>query len=225
MSDSGHVTRIGLRGLRLRLTLLYAVISAVGLGTLSAFLLVTDARLRSSALDSDLRLQATQAVRSVWYDEGGILKWEAVRDDDSLAAGYPQVYVVARTGTSPEGEPTVTELAKPRSPYYGGAPIGDVAKASIAGGSEIITRARLGGTYPVRLLAAPFLDGRGIPGGAIVSIADESTLLATQRKLRLYVAGGAIGLLVLSSLAGFLLAGRSLRPAVAALLPARALPR
>ena len=206
----------GLRRVRLRLTLLYAVISAIGLGTLGAFLLITEGRLRSNALNADLRLQATQGVRSVWFDNETFHS-EAVSGDETLHSGYPQLYVVLRKDGAEDGTPGVDAVVTPRSPYYRGAPIDQAARDAITSNGEVITRHRFDGGARVRLLATPFSNAAGDPGGAMVAIADEQQLGATQRRLRLYVAGGGTSLLLLSSIAGFLLAGRSIRPAARAL--------
>lgn len=210
------VTAGGLRSLRLRLTLLYAIVSALALGTLGAFLLIADERLRSNSLDADLRLQATQGVRSVWFDNETFHS-ESFVGDDSLVAGFPQLYVVLRDGEAKDGGIEVHREVSPKTPYYEGAPVDEIARDAMAGDGEAIRRARLGGTYPVRLLAAPIGGPNGLPGGAVVAIADEQSLVATTKRLRLYVSGGGLGLLLLSSLAGFVLAGRSIRPATNAL--------
>ena len=210
---SGPLTAGGLRSVRLRLTLLYAVISAIGLGTLAAFLLVAEGSLRSDALNSDLRLQATQGLRNVWYDKGF---HQSVSDNEALHGGYPQLYVMLRGDDTNDGGRTVKAVAIPRSPYYPNAPIDQVALDAINANSEVINRSQIGGGTHVRILATPF-DSNGDPGGAIVAIADEQQLVATDNRLRLYVAGGGTGLLLLSSIAGFLLAGRSIRPAARAL--------
>jgi two-component system, OmpR family, sensor kinase len=191
------------------------VISAIGLGTLGAFLLITEGRLRSNALNADLRLQATQGVRSVWFDKQTFHS-EAVSGDETLHSGYPQLYVMLRGEGADDGSPTVEAAVKPRSPYYRGAPIDQAALDAITSNGEVITRHRFDGGARVRLLATPFSNADGDPGGAMVAIADEQQLGATQRRLRLYVAGGGTRLL-LSSIAGFLLAGRSIRPAARAL--------
>jgi len=67
----------------------------------------------------------------------------------------------------------------------------------------------------VRMLAAPF-EKDGEPGGAVVAFADETQLLSTESRLRLWVLLGCLGLLALSSAAGYVLAGRSLGSAAVA---------
>ena len=211
------LTASGLRRLRLRLTIFYTLVSAAGLAALAAFMLLADGRLRSNALDADLRLQAERAGGNVWFDEQYRLHTEGILNNDAVMGGYPQTYVT-RTGDELEdGTPSVTVVVSPRSPYYASIPLADITRDVVGDGSEAIWRAPQNESTPIRFLAAPLTDGDGTPRGAIVTVADEGDLLTSRRRLWLYVSGGGVGLLLMSALAGFLLSGRSLRPAIQAL--------
>ena len=76
----------------------------------------------------------------------------------------------------------------------------------------------------VRLLAAPFYrDPNGNAAGAVVSAASLSGIEAAHQELVVTIVVACAGLLALSAIAGFLLAGRSLRPAARSLAQQEAL--
>ena len=198
-----------LRRLRFKLTLLSTLISAIGLFALAAFFLAASSRDRSQALDSDLRLKANRAVKSVWWDDSTkLFHSEGLVDNVEFSRGYPQIYLYRQFGER------VLLVAKPRRPSFLAGPVRELAGRAIAGSGEILLRARIGETS-IRLLATPAEDTRS--NAAVVAVADEGPLRAAETDLRTKILLGTGGLLLLSALAGYLLAGRSTRPATEAL--------
>lgn len=216
-TSGAALTAQRLRAMRTRLTVLYTLVSAIGIAVLAAFVLVADSGLRSDALDQELRLKAVQGVRSVWYDDNDQLQFTGVRDDPSLSRGYPQVYVteVASLDQIDASRPDVRVRVAPVRPRQSAALVTEVAGETIISGTETV-RDGQSTEGVVRLLALPISYGDK-SSGAIVAVAAEQPLRDTQERLRLLVGAGAGGLLVMSALAGHLLAGRSIRPAAEAL--------
>jgi two-component system, OmpR family, sensor kinase len=215
-TSGAALTAQRLRAMRIRLTVLYTLVSAIGIAALAAFVLVADSGLRSDALDQELRLKAVQGVRSVWYDNTKF-HFESVRDDVTLARGYPQVYVteIANLDQIDAEVPDVKVRVTPVRPRHPDAPVTETASQTILSGSETV-RDGTSSQGAVRVLALPIKYGEQT-SGAIVAVAAAQPLRDTQDRLRLLVGFGAGGLLLLSALAGHLLAGRSIRPAAEAL--------
>ena len=215
-TSGAALTAQRLRRMRMRLTVLYTLVSGIGLAVLATFVLIADADLRSNALDQDLRLKASQGVRSVWYDKDQ-LQIENIQADVSITRGYPQVYVVeitdlAKIDATP---PKVAVRVAPNRPRFPTAPVETIARDTIVSGDEAVSDG-VSTTGAVRMLALPITYGDKA-AGAIVAIAAEQPLRDEQSRLRFLVGAGATGLLLLSAFAGHLLAGRSIRPAADAL--------
>ncbi|MFJ4189304.1 sensor histidine kinase [Kitasatospora sp. NPDC089509] len=200
------------RRLRRRLTALYVLTSAVGLVALAAFAVHSDGVSRRHQTDSELKVQATQALTELSFDDNGAL-------DTHNLAEFVDVSCPAVTVLSGSGADHLRTVYTPRQPCAR-TPAPDTlaaAAAAVEDGSTATVDAHDDRGHPLRLLAQVFTgpDGNST-GGAVVVAADTAADRAAHRDLALLLAGGCAVLLALSALAGHLLSGRAIRPAVTA---------
>ena len=208
-----------LRRLRISLTLLFTAAMAVGLGALAVLVAHKDSEARLDSLESTMGRRVTGASRLIYYSNRGRLRLDGLREDD-LTAGTPEIRVFDGTG------------ARPRPVFAGvqhGLPLGYSTLAAIAHRAAlaegiVTTTVEDGSGDQVRLLAGPFFkDPNGDAAGAVVSAASLTETEAQHRELVLTVALGCGALLLFAAVAGYLLAGRSLRPAARSLAQQEAL--
>ena len=216
-SSSVAVNR--LKRLRLSLTVLFTIALGLGLLILSLVVLRKDSELRQESLESTMRTRVTGASRLLYYSNRGVLRLDGVREDD-LTTGTPEVRVYAGTGARPrlvfESDGRHLPLGYPQ--------LAAIARQAARAGefnATTVNDPRLG---DVRLVAAPFYrDPNGGPAGAVVSASSLSPVEDAHRQLIATIVIGCGVLLVLAAGAGYLLAGRSLRPAVRSLAQQEAL--
>jgi two-component system, OmpR family, sensor kinase len=208
-----------LRRLRLSLTLLFTVAMAIGLAALALLVLHKDSEARLDRLEGAMGRRVSGASRLIYYSNRGRLRLDGLREDD-LTAGTPEIRVFDGTGAHPRQVFAGVEDGLPLS-YAQLAAIAHRASSTEALVAETVTDAR--GTR-VRLLAGPFFGGPdGDAAGAVVSAASLAATEAAHRELVVTVVAGCAGLLLLAALGGYLLAGRSLRPAARSLTQQEAL--
>jgi two-component system, OmpR family, sensor kinase len=208
-----------LRRLRLSLTLLFTVAMAIGLAALALLVIHKDSEARLDSLEGAMGRRVSGASRLIYYSNRGRLRLDGLREDD-LTAGTPEVRVFNGTGPRPRQVFAGVRDGLPLS-YAQLAAIAHEASQSEALVKETVTDAA--GTR-VRLLAGPFFhDPDGDAAGAVVSAASLSATEAAHRELVATVVAGCAGLLLLAALGGYLLAGRSLRPAMRSLAQQEAL--
>jgi two-component system OmpR family sensor kinase len=199
------------RRLRWRLTALYALTSAVGLVALAAFAVHSDDVSRRHQIDNALKLQATQAVSGLSYDDNGNL--DTANLSDFVETSCPPVTVLSGT------DDDLKTVYTPKQPCAHARPadIQAAAAAAVKDGSTAQTDARDDRGHPLRLLAELVTgpDGKST-GGAVVVATDTSSDQTAHNNLALLLAGGCAVLLALSALAGHLLSGRAIRPTVKA---------
>ncbi len=208
-----------LRRLRISLTLLFTAAMAVGLAALALLVINKDSQARLDSLEGVMGRRVTGSSRLIYYSNRGRLRLDGLRGDD-LTAGTPEIRVFNGTGPHPR---QVFEGVKNQLPvdYAQLAAIAHRATRSEHLVAETVTD---GAGAQVRLLAAPFYrDPNGDAAGAVVSAASLSGLEAAHRELVVTIVVACAGLLALSAIAGFLLAGRSLRPAARSLAQQEAL--
>ncbi|MGF1424950.1 sensor histidine kinase [Kitasatospora sp. LaBMicrA B282] len=199
------------RRLRRRLTALYALTSAVGLVALAAFAVHSDDVSRRHQIDNTLKLQAAQAVAGLGYNDNGTL--DTANLPDFVETSCPPVTVLSGT------DDDLTTVFTPKQPcvHARTTDIRAAAAAAVADDGSAQSDARDDRGHPLRLFAEVFTgpDGRST-GGALVVATDTSTDRAAHNDLTLLLAAGCAVLLALSALAGHLLSGRAIRPAVQA---------
>jgi two-component system, OmpR family, sensor kinase len=208
-----------LRRLRLSLTLLFTAAMAIGLAALALLVIHKDSEARLDSLEGAMGRRVSGASRLIYYSAAGRLRLDGLRGDD-LTAGTPEVRVFAGTGS------------RPRQVFVGvrhGLPLSEARLMALAH-RAVSTEALVATTVTdargtrVRLLAGPFFGGTdGDAAGAVVSAASLAATEADHRELVATVVAGCAGLLALAALGGFLLAGRSLRPATRSLAQQEAL--
>lgn len=215
--------------LRVRLTALFTVVAAAVLVLFVLLLLTTSTRLGRQRLDSDLAGAASRATALIYDDEDdGLTHVEGVADDDLVTRGMPML-VVERTATGPAGTtkaPAGTAAAGTKVLLAVGSCDRTAALALAARAADGIRSAgtldrAVYGTVgvdgePRRAAALAWVHDDDRPGGAVVVVAAAPVELATDRLLMPAVAGG-LGVLALLAAMTWLVAGRSLRPAAAAL--------
>lgn len=208
-----------LKRLRLSLTVLFTIALGIGLAVLAVVVLHKDSELRRESLESVMRSRVTGSSRLIYYSGRGVLRLDGLRGDD-LTKGAPEVRVYAGTGPRPH---LVFESAGHH------LPLAYPELAAVVG--QAVREERLVTTSvadprggDVRLVATPFY--RDPDGGAAGAVISASPLAATEdahRQLIVTIAIGCGALLVLAAGAGFLLAGRSLRPAARSIVQQEAL--
>lgn len=209
-----------LRRLRISLTLLFTAAMAVGLAALALLVLHKDSEARLDSLEGTMGRRVSGSSRLIYYSNRGRLRLDGLRADD-LTAGTPEVRVFAGTGPAPRQVFAGVERRLPLS--Y-------AQMAAIAHRAAVVENGLVGTTVTdrdgtrVRLLAGPFYrDPDGGAAGAVVSAASLAGLEAEHRELVVTIVLACAGLLALAALAGYLLAGRSLRPAARSLAQQEAL--
>ncbi len=208
-----------LRRLRISLTLLFAVAMAIGLAALAALVINTDSKARMDTLEGTMGRRVTGSSRLIYYSNRGRLRLDGLREDD-LTAGKPEVRVF--DGTGPHQRQVFVGVERPLPIAY--AQLAAIAhRASTGERLKTTTVTDRAGTK-VRLLAVPFFhDPNGDAAGAVVSAESLDAIDAAHRELVVTIVLGCAGLLLLAALGGYLLAGRSLRPASRSLAQQEAL--
>ena len=194
-----------LRSLRARLLGGFVVVATLAVAAFGAVLVTWDTRLASARLDTELRGAASRAAALVYLDDNGSTNVDGVADDE-VAGGEFRIVVSARTlgeillDTAPSGSDN--------SPL----PTPQIAAAALADTSESGTYAVLPTSDgSVRAALMPWFDDAGV-GGWVMAVErgprNHSSVLFWPT-----VIGGAV-LLLLLSLAGWVLTGRMLAPAL-----------
>ncbi len=205
----------GLRRLRWRLALAYAVSSAVGLVVLAGVVTVTDSRLREDALLADVDRLGTIADRAVDINDDGSFDTSGVEGSGVLDEA--DVYVVA-AGSGGKA-PTVVY----RSSNAPLVPVSDdrlvvYAADSLAGYNHDDFDAGADGGRPVYVSGFPqIVEGSDDPLGSVLVVLDARPSFDEHRRLLVTVWGGVAALALLGVGLGAWLAGRSLRPSLASL--------
>ena len=202
-----------IRRLRWRLTALFSLTSAVGLIVLAAFAIHSDDVSWRNEVDDFLRLQASDAIPYLDYDQQGRL------DATELAGGVdsscPALIAMSATG----GRLTVEH--QPRDPCVRvhEDDLHWIASDATASFEPVITDVRSVDGRPVRLLAEPLTgpDGDHVAGSVLVAALDTSSYLDEHRRTVLLLVAGCAVLVALSAVSGYLLSGRATRPALTAL--------
>ncbi|WP_432024430.1 sensor histidine kinase [Streptomyces parvus] len=214
------------RRLRRRITLLFALTSAVGLIAMAAWAVRGDDVRWRDQLDRTMSADTNWALGLLETDADGRLDAGVLLDTAGTAC--PPLHLLSvppdAAGDARRTAPAdlVVEHA-PRDPCLtvGGAAVRRAAAAAVNADGERSLDGRTTTGEPVRLFALPFYppeaeeDTR--PQGALVTVADTAARQADHRRLAWRVTGGCALLVCLSALVGHLLSGRAVRPALEAL--------
>ncbi|MET8937933.1 HAMP domain-containing sensor histidine kinase [Streptomyces rubiginosohelvolus] len=214
------------RRLRRRITLLFALTSAVGLVAMAAWAVRGDDVRWRDQLDRTMSADTNWALGLLETDEDGRLDAGVLLDTAGTAC--PPLHLLSvPPDTAPDARRTapadlVVEHA-PRRPCLtvDGPAVRRAAAAAVNADEERSLDGRTTTGEPVRLFALPFYppeaeeDSR--PQGALVTVADTAAQQADHRRLAWRVTGGCALLVCLSALVGHLLSGRAVRPALEAL--------
>ena len=185
--------------MRLRLTLAFALAMAIVLSALGAFLYVRLGDSLADQLDESLQLRAETLTALIQENGPDLVVTRATPVDEGLDEGFAQaigsddIVVASSAGLDPE--PVLTE----------------VELAEALAGPVFLTRDSVQGLdEPMRLLAAP-VDIAGEPHVLVLGASLEDREEALESLLAQLLVAGPLALL-LSSLAGYLLAAAALRP-------------
>ncbi|MEU5035348.1 sensor histidine kinase [Streptomyces rubiginosohelvolus] len=214
------------RRLRRRITLLFALTSAVGLVAMAAWAVRGDDVRWRDQLDRTMSADTNWALGLLETDEDGRLDAGVLLDTAGTAC--PPLHLLsvppdaARDARRTAPADLVVEHA-PRRPCLtvDGPAVRRAAAAAVNADEERSLDGRTTTGEPVRLFALPFYppeaeeDSR--PQGALVTVADTAAQQADHRRLAWRVTGGCALLVCLSALVGHLLSGRAVRPALEAL--------
>jgi signal transduction histidine kinase len=202
-----------LRRLRLTLTLLFTGALAVGLAVLGLLVLHKDSEARLDDLEGVMGRRVAGSSRLIYYSNRGRLRLDGLRDDD-LTSGSPEVRVY--DGTGPRPRLVFAGAEHPLPLTYG--QLAAVAHQAARREEQVATTVTDGDGTEVRLLAGPFFrDPDGNAAGAVVTAASLAPGEAAHQELVVTILAACGGLLLLAAATGYLLAGRSLKPAVRSL--------
>lgn len=198
-----------LRRLRVILTLVFAGALATGLIILALVAIETDSNSRDQARDATMSGRIEASSRLIYNSADGQLRLDGLRGDDATT-GSPEVRVYRETGSG------FKEIFRGRGPHLPLTTdsVKEVARRAVnTQASAGLTTTDLRGEG-VALLATPFYsDVTDRPAGAVVSATATAEAGNGHRNLVVAMLIGCAALLVMATGAGWLLAGRSLRPA------------
>ncbi len=203
----------GLRRLRLTLTLLFTGAMAVGLAALAVLVLHKDSEARLDDLEGTMGRRVAGSSRLIYYSNRGRLRLDGLRDDD-LTTGSPEVRVY--NGIGPHPRLVFAGAEHPLPLTY--SRLADIAHEAAVQEEQVATTVSDREGTAVRLLAGPFFrDPNGNAAGAVVTAASLGPSEAAHEELVVTMIGACAGLLLLAAATGYLLAGRSLKPAARSL--------
>ena len=197
-----------LRRLRRSLTLLYAAGSAVCLITLAFIAATIDTRSRATSLDAEVRGRADALARAVWMDKG-VLHLDPLSEDE-LAHVRSATAVIQRPGAGP----VTVRWVRPS----GGTLPGPAGLQALWAGTNreqeaFLTTLTGADGRRLRWAGAPVWDADDI-GAVVLAAADPAPANRGHADLVHWLVASCFGLVLAAAGAGYLLAGRSMRPAL-----------
>ncbi len=206
-----------LRRLRIILTLVFAGALAIGLIILAVVAIETDSNSREQARDATMSERVEASSRLIYFSADGELRLDGLRDDDATV-GSPEIRVYRET---PDGFTEVFRGRGPHLPLTEGS-VNEAASRAVRSESRIRLEATDADGAEMVILATPFYEGDR-PAGAVISATPADSGDGGHRDLVIAMLIGCGALLILATGAGWLLAGRSLRPAARGLAQQEAL--
>ncbi|MGW1721654.1 sensor histidine kinase [Streptomyces sp. NPDC002306] len=192
----------------MRLTAAYTLTMLAGVGALAWLVIRTDAHSAESAAYDEMYRRASVSASLLYYDDGGALRLDGLRDDEATTGPIQVGVVRARPGT---GLTTVftsfgSTLSIPDEESR------RLVRSAMTDDTTVRAKGRARDGRTVYLLALPFYhDETHRTSGAVVTVASPDR--AQHHRLRTAVLFGSGALTCLAAIAGHLISGRSLRPA------------
>ncbi|MFJ9824364.1 sensor histidine kinase [Streptomyces sp. NPDC101160] len=204
--------------LRRRISLLFALTSAVGLVAMAVFAVRSDSGRWREQLDHSMDADTSWALGLLETDEEGRLDTGVLADNVNTAC--PPLTVLLVSDADPDRLTVQHAPAKPCLTVSRGTVLA-AGRAAVRADEVRAFDRRTASGAPVRVFAQPFYapDAAGDepPQGVLVTVADATAEQARHQRLVWLVSGGCAVLVLLSAAVGHLLSGRAVRPALTAL--------
>ena len=207
--------------LRRRISLLFALTSAVGLIAMAVLAVRSDSARWREQLDHAMDADSSWALGLLETDENGRLATDVLAD--TVNTDCPPLTVLLVTGAEPGGPGGLTVQHAAAAPCLSVSPgvVLEAGRAAARTGEARGFDRRTSGGGPVRVFALPFYAPEAAedegPQGVLVTMADATAQRDDHRRLVWMVTGGCAVLVLLSAAVGHVLSGRAVRPALSAL--------
>ncbi|MEU3478259.1 HAMP domain-containing sensor histidine kinase [Streptomyces sp. NPDC033754] len=205
--------------LRRRISLLFALTSAVGLIAMAVFAVRSDSARWREQLDHAMDADSSWALGLLEADENGRLATDVLAG--TVDTGCPPLTVLLATGDDDRGGLTVQHAAAAPCLKVSPGVVLEAGRAAARTGEARGFDRRTTGGEPVRVFALPFYAPEAAEGeapqGVLVTMADATAQRDDHRRLVWVVTGGCAVLVLLSAAVGHALSGRAVRPALSAL--------
>lgn len=198
-----------LRRLRLGLTILFTAINTVGLLLLGPLIVHQDHQRRMESQDAELRRVASTVPRLIRVAGNAV--------DLSLVPTDPLYRACPRFAIVSSDDAFRTYRNKGSCGDLGNATLDRLTTRAVAEGDSFVTDVEGPHGEPLRVAVEPYAESGRQYAGAVVVWSDTSAQQASHRRVLLLVLAGCLVLVGGVALAGYWLAGRAIRPAVAAL--------
>ncbi|MFI9207821.1 sensor histidine kinase [Streptomyces sp. NPDC053253] len=205
--------------LRRRISLLFALTSAVGLIAMAVFAVRSDSARWREQLDHAMDADSSWALGLLETDEDGRLATDVLAG--TVNTGCPPLTVLLATGDDGRGGLTVQHAAAAPCLTVSPGVVLEAGRAAARTGEARGFDRRTTDGEPVRVFALPFYAPEAAEGeapqGVLVTMADATAQRDDHRRLVWVVTGGCAVLVLLSAAVGHVLSGRAVRPALSAL--------
>ncbi|MEU5217086.1 HAMP domain-containing sensor histidine kinase [Streptomyces sp. NPDC020807] len=204
--------------LRRRISLLFALTSAVGLVAMAVFAVRADGGRWREQLDHTMDADTSWALGLLETDEDGRLVTDVLAE--SVDTACPPLTVLLVDAEAP-GRLTVEHAPGKPCLTVDPALVEEAGRAAVRADAVRAFDGRTTEGEPVRMFAQPFYapeapDDAG-PQGVLVTASDATAQRDDHRRLVGLTTAGCAVLVLLSAAVGHLLSGRAVRPALAAL--------
>lgn len=200
-----------LRRLRWSLTALFTGMNTIGLLFFAGSMVAVDNQRGEERLDADLRRVTSSVLRLIRYESGAI-DFAAV-GDDQLDAACPEFVILASSDRPFQGRPSKRDCVDVDL-----TTLNALTQESVRSGTRLAGYVRGPDNGLVRVGVEPFIDAEGGQyAGAVVAASDADVERDRHERVLLTIVAGCIGLISSVALAGYVLAGRMIRPATNAL--------
>ncbi|MFH8841716.1 sensor histidine kinase [Streptomyces sp. NPDC017868] len=204
--------------LRRRISLLFALTSAVGLIAMAVLAVRSDSGRWREQLDHTMDADTSWALGLLETDGDGRLVLDVLAD--SVDTACPPLTVLLVDPGDP-GALTVEHAPAKPCLTVSRAVVQEAGRAAVRADGVRAFDGRTTDGGPVRVFAQPFYAPEAAedagPQGVLVTVADAGAPRDDHRRLVWLVTGGCAVLVLLSAAVGHVLSGRAVRPALAAL--------